>query len=330
VNSDRKVIRLHAMIPIAVATAANSFRHRFESSVKSEDEFSLAKSVTTIGIIVTDYCAAACAHCYNSSGPKGRNFLDQAQIVRFISWWRQSYSHPMTLSISGGEPFAHPDLLNIIACAKDHGFTTAITTGAVGITPQDLLNASRAGADSITFSWDKYHSKFIEWDRFVSLVLTAETVFANVQVNFVFESEEDRIAGESKLAGDLPTVGIVVAPVAPFGRAKALFRKTGDTPYVDSAGNCAREFETLTVNFDGQVYPCCSLGGFSPGLSMGYISNVTGTGSPESLYSSNPLVPWLATTGWSQTTEDKCVNCSKSAIQQLSSLKKLGTPRSSD
>lgn len=76
-------------------------------------------------------CNIACSHCFNNSGPNVRTFgflsLDQ---VRKELAAAAGYG-VKEISFTGGEPFLHPDLMEMLRLALDGAPTTVLTNGTL-------------------------------------------------------------------------------------------------------------------------------------------------------------------------------------------------------
>ncbi len=76
-------------------------------------------------------CNLACRHCFNASGPKHPWLppLDAALVRRYI---REAESLGVReFYFTGGEPFLHPELLDLLADALAVGPTTVLTNGTL-------------------------------------------------------------------------------------------------------------------------------------------------------------------------------------------------------
>jgi molybdenum cofactor biosynthesis enzyme MoaA len=76
-------------------------------------------------------CNIQCAHCFISCGPRNHafGFLTLEQVARAIE-----DSVPLGVReyyFTGGEPFLHPDIVEILSLSLDHGPTTVLTNGMV-------------------------------------------------------------------------------------------------------------------------------------------------------------------------------------------------------
>ncbi|HSB72617.1 MAG TPA: radical SAM protein [Candidatus Methylomirabilis sp.] len=80
------------------------------------------------------WCNLECTHCFNGSGPREPwlKSLDAATVRRAIL--EAETLGVKEIYFTGGEPFLHPDLLDLLACALTAAPTTVLTNGT-RITP---------------------------------------------------------------------------------------------------------------------------------------------------------------------------------------------------
>lgn len=92
-------------------------------------------------------CNIRCAHCFISCGPTNRSFdfLSVDEVERRLEesvrlGVREYY-------FTGGEPFLHPDIVEILARAIERGPTTVLTNGML-LRPRHVVPLARAAAGS--------------------------------------------------------------------------------------------------------------------------------------------------------------------------------------
>jgi AdoMet-dependent heme synthase len=76
-------------------------------------------------------CNLACRHCFNSSGPRNPwlGSLDVATVVRYID--EAEALGVRELYFTGGEPFLHPDLVQMVEAALAVAPVTVLTNGTL-------------------------------------------------------------------------------------------------------------------------------------------------------------------------------------------------------
>lgn len=127
----------------------------FRSSVSPPDR----KAV----IRITDVCNARCVHCFISADNRGeamslKNFRD------FVLP-RLKQSRVSRVTLTGGEPFLHPNILEIIQLLTDSGISTGVCTNATEISEKQILTLSTNNKVHINVSLHGFtpesHDKFM-------------------------------------------------------------------------------------------------------------------------------------------------------------------------
>ena len=87
-------------------------------------------------IELTNTCNLSCLHCFNNSGESHPNELTTQEILSLIDVLSSMGVHKITLT--GGEPFLHPDLFKIVEYARKAPMTVTIFTNGTLITEDDI------------------------------------------------------------------------------------------------------------------------------------------------------------------------------------------------
>ena len=106
---------------------------------------------------VTDKCNIYCRGCYRRN-MTGHKPLEQIkEELRFFKEWRNCDN----ISIAGGEPLIHPDILDILAYIRELGMKPLILTNGVKLVDNKpfLEELKRAGAIGFTFHIDSEQSR---------------------------------------------------------------------------------------------------------------------------------------------------------------------------
>lgn len=100
---------------------------------------------------LTHRCPLACPYCSNP--------LELAQIDRELdtATWARVFDEAarlgvLQLHLSGGEPAARRDLVDLVAAARDAGLYTNLITSGIGLTQQRLSELDQAGLDHVQLS----------------------------------------------------------------------------------------------------------------------------------------------------------------------------------
>jgi len=229
--------------------------------------------LTFQGLVVekTSRCNAKCAMCYQSSGPKGSDVfgiaaLTVAEIERVIHDARKITSLRNKFHMAGGEAFLQfGDCLSLFAAARKAGYSE-ITTTTNAFWAADFEAAQRkcelckeSGLTRMEISWDHWHRPYIPPTAVSNCIKAAEAV--GIRTNVRILTTRDHSFGEalSWLEGEAveKATEITSCPVFPTGRAAS--KVPSETIYFtgDLSGSCHAVLH-LTINAQGNVYPCCA------------------------------------------------------------------------
>ena len=86
---------------------------------------------------ITEKCALNCRHCSSEASPSGQEHISIKQLVALID---QAYQMGLkSFTISGGEPFLHPDIKELLKYLKKKDISTCIYTSGVIQEGNDLI-----------------------------------------------------------------------------------------------------------------------------------------------------------------------------------------------
>jgi MoaA/NifB/PqqE/SkfB family radical SAM enzyme len=95
-------------------------------------------------------CNLRCRHCYSASGPELRDRLPVALLERVVAG--AGAAGYEVLSVSGGEPFAYPELGRLLAFAQAQGMRTAVASN--GTLLERRLESVAPHLDGLALSLD--------------------------------------------------------------------------------------------------------------------------------------------------------------------------------
>jgi len=104
---------------------------------------------------VTDRCNINCKGCYRSQLEGHR---DLGELKEEISRFRQLRNCD-GISIAGGEPLLHPDLLDIVAHVRDQGMKAVLLSNAELLDRRWLRELKRAGCGYLTLHVDQWQTR---------------------------------------------------------------------------------------------------------------------------------------------------------------------------
>ena len=109
--------------------------------------------IETVLIGVTYACQCDCVHCGAAlSRDPQRQELSTHEIKSIIAQCQDI--HATSVGFFGGEPLLQPDILELIACARDRGFCTNLDTNGARLTKTLVHELKKAGLHIIGVSID--------------------------------------------------------------------------------------------------------------------------------------------------------------------------------
>jgi len=104
---------------------------------------------------VSDICNIYCEGCYRQH-LTGHKPLEQIkEEILFFRQWR----NPDNVSIAGGEPLIHPQIVDIVAFIAQNGIKPIVLTNAVALTPEMLRELKKAGLAGFTIHIDSHQNR---------------------------------------------------------------------------------------------------------------------------------------------------------------------------
>jgi len=248
-----------------------------------------AEAVDTfrVGLILTERCNVACAHCWFGSGPgktasmklhEALDYIDQAREIETVKW----------ISLTGGEPFLLSRTLpRLVEHASTMGLSTECVTNCFwAVTPRaaerKLSGLRDAGLDVIDVSADDFHQRHIPFERVRNCYEAAKNLEIKVvimcaasksgklriqEVARLLGNDEIRIVGEAD-PRESPTALAIETGFIPVGRAAEIPEEEW---LVDGGieGVCRVALSDIAIAPSGKVLPCCSVAGLAQIAVMG-------------------------------------------------------------
>jgi pyrroloquinoline quinone biosynthesis protein E len=205
---------------------------------------------TPLGLLaeLTHRCPLGCPYCSNPLAFDAREHeLDTPAWARVFD--EAAGLGVLQVHLSGGEPGARRDLVELTTAARAAGLYTNLITSAVGITPQTLDRLSGAGLDhvqiSIQDSEQRSADRIAGYDGAFARkrALAAQVVGLKIPLTVnvvVHRANIDRIAAMVELALALGASRVEIAHVQYYGWAL-----TNRALLMPSAEQVARAMETL-------------------------------------------------------------------------------------
>jgi radical SAM protein with 4Fe4S-binding SPASM domain len=185
---------------------------------------------------LTERCNLRCRHCYQEAAHVQemapavvKNEIDGA--TEMLKAWEKEYGITVSPSIhfTGGEPFLFEGLWDVVAYAKEQGYTVALMTNGCLIRPEGAQRAARLGIADIQVSLEgpenihdsiRGKGSFQKAAKGVEMLAKAgNRVYANVTLS---RRNVDMIETTVECSQHLGFHGIGFSRVVPCGRGMAL------------------------------------------------------------------------------------------------------------
>lgn len=104
---------------------------------------------------ITDTCNIHCEGCYRQRMTGHKTLEEIKTEIAFFKQWR----NPDNVSIAGGEPLIHPQIVEIVAHIAQNGLKPIILTNALALTPELLRELKQAGLAGFTVHIDSHQNR---------------------------------------------------------------------------------------------------------------------------------------------------------------------------
>lgn len=226
---------------------------------------------TTLSLITTHQCTAACDHCCFSCGPKVKDFLPLDLARKAIAGAKEFGTFKVVV-FSGGECFLlKKNLDELVAYSNSLGFRTRCVTNAYWATSvkgatSRLTALVEAGLNEINFSTGPFHQKYVPLSRIINackastalglttVVTVEETEDQPASVREFYESEDFKEALTSGKMMVRRSTWIKADGAMPISHSESLDR-FGD----DRISGCSTSLRVIAISPKADVYACCGL-----------------------------------------------------------------------
>ncbi len=104
---------------------------------------------------VTDICNIHCEGCYRQHMTGHKTLEQLKEEVLFFKRWR----NPDNISIAGGEPLIHPQIIDLVAFIREQKIKPIILTNAFALKPDILHELKQAGLAGFTIHIDSHQNR---------------------------------------------------------------------------------------------------------------------------------------------------------------------------
>lgn len=106
---------------------------------------------------ITERCNLHCAHCFVSSTRHGSDIAYAG--MRDLVLPRLKRARVSRLTLTGGEPFVHPEILEIVAAVRSAGMSVGICTNATCVSDEDIDALVELGGVHVNVSFDGFRAE---------------------------------------------------------------------------------------------------------------------------------------------------------------------------
>lgn len=153
----------------------------FRSTVKKSNMKALLQ--------ITERCNLKCKHCFVSSLPEGNDL--SFEKIRDIILPKLKHANVTRITLTGGEPMVHRDIMNIMKLFSDNNIHITLCTNALGLNEEKIIKMKQLNDIHVNVSLDgfsnKSHGKFRGND--------SELVFNKIIENIKLLSKYDLLNG---------------------------------------------------------------------------------------------------------------------------------------
>lgn len=176
-------------------------------------------------IKITDRCDLRCAHCFVSATAAGSD-MNLSSLTAALP--RLQAARVATVTLTGGEPLVHPELLSILTLLRGSDFDVTICTNGVSLTVELIETAHRLGNIKFNVSLDglsrESHGKFRGNRESFDITLAHTRRLADEGLLKGILSTPNKLADVSEyeqlyaLVTDLGADYLLMNPLSSFGR----------------------------------------------------------------------------------------------------------------
>jgi organic radical activating enzyme len=251
-----------------------------------------------VGLLLTERCDIACAHCWLGPSSNGadmsldeaRGYIDQASRIPSMEW----------ISFTGGEPFLLPGLLNeLVGYASAKGLRTECVTNCSWAetpekTEESLKTLKESGLTVMNISADDFHQEFVPFENvrncfeaakglgLKTVIMSAAQAGASLSLaEIIIRLGPDQVR---TLRAQESTQGLSAIAVEtgfiPVGRGAQLPQDKRLIGESKIEGPCRLVLRDIGIDPRGELLACCSAASF---LARGRLGSVVETGIQQLL-----------------------------------------------
>ncbi|GAA3348820.1 hypothetical protein GCM10020358_68730 [Amorphoplanes nipponensis] len=224
---------------------------------------------------VTERCNLHCAHCFVSSTPVGADMSLSAFTEVVLP--RLVRARVERITLTGGEPFVHPDLLAMCRAVVDQGLPLGLCTNATQTSDEQIAALAALGGVHVNVSFDGFrpdsHGKFRgSRNSFETTVATTRKFAAAGLLQGLLSTPNaltrpEEFADLCAFAAEIGAQYVLMNPLSSFGRGvKSQGRLAADTDAMRAIAAVTNRFadqlDVVKIRFPNDDLP---LGGCDAG-----------------------------------------------------------------
>jgi MoaA/NifB/PqqE/SkfB family radical SAM enzyme len=230
-----------------------------DSKVNSADVEALLAGLTSISLELTNTCNLSCVHCYAGSSPRaplyeGMTFRDWEAVLQ-----QSAALGCKTVRFIGGEPAVYPQLVELIAVARQLEFENLfLYTNGTHLT--ERLRAALVEYD-VGLAFSLYAASADAHDAVTgvrgSFSQTLDSIGWAISEGLKVRVAITRIAAPAEISAAASMVRRMGVRNVSFDRVRRIGRGGGDSPHEDVDELCGSCWEgKLCVSPSGSIHPC--------------------------------------------------------------------------
>ena len=106
---------------------------------------------------ITERCNLKCKHCFVSSLPEGNDL--SFEIIRDTILPKLKNANVTRITLTGGEPMVHRDIMNIMKLLSDNNIHITLCTNALGLNEEKIIKMKQLNDIHVNVSLDGFSSK---------------------------------------------------------------------------------------------------------------------------------------------------------------------------
>lgn len=230
-----------------------------------------------LAFMITDRCTCSCSICCIKASPKKTNSLSKEILEELINI---GYKNDISFyGFSGGEPFLYYDRILNLKQIKEKKIEFSISTNCYWAkdkktTEELLIPLKQKGLIKLGISIDDFHQEFIPISYVKNVLRVSKKLGINNQIGCTVTKNTNKLSYYLKLLGDLTfNSSFISNPCIPTGRGSSIKNSELILTHVSKLNKTCKMMNTIIVLVNGDVYPCCSQGGFVESICLGNIYN---------------------------------------------------------